>query len=217
MSSSLSSARRIGYSGRCFLNAVASMRKPFIFLLLALSLWSATAWAEPDWYRVEIVIFANAERDAGEAEAWPTPDAPPDFNNARQLAPAGSNEPYTRLADGELKLDGVVQALRSSGVRRPLLHTGWKQPMYERGKAQPVWIASGPSLHLADGRSIQEIAGTLLLTRSRFLHVWTDLRYAEQGFPVSTYVMEDHRRMRSGELHYVDHPMFGLLILCTPM
>lgn len=32
-----------------------------------------------------------------------------------------------------------------------------------------------------------------------------------------TVVLRQHRRMRSGELHYIDHPLFGLLIKITPI
>jgi len=30
------------------------------------------------------------------------------------------------------------------------------------------------------------------------------------------YVIDQERRMRSGELHYIDHPRFGMLVLVTP-
>lgn len=174
--------------------------------------------ADPDWYRVEIVVFANTESGAGSAEQWPTDVGAPSAQNAQQLAPSGTGGPYSLLPDNELKLGGVVSALRSSGVRKPILHIGWRQPIRERGKAQPVWIQGGPQQYLAGGGTAPEISGTLLLTRSRFLHVWTDLRYVEPGsYGSNGYRMQDHRRMRSGEIHYIDHPMFGLLILCTPI
>lgn len=32
-----------------------------------------------------------------------------------------------------------------------------------------------------------------------------------------TVVMRQHRRMRSGELHFIDHPLFGILIQITPL
>ena len=31
-----------------------------------------------------------------------------------------------------------------------------------------------------------------------------------------TVVLRQHRRMRSNELHYIDHPLFGLLVRITP-
>jgi len=31
-----------------------------------------------------------------------------------------------------------------------------------------------------------------------------------------TVTLQEHRRMRSRELHYLDHPLFGVLVLITP-
>jgi hypothetical protein len=32
-----------------------------------------------------------------------------------------------------------------------------------------------------------------------------------------TVVLQEQRRLRSGELHYFDHPRFGLIVLVTPV
>ena len=32
-----------------------------------------------------------------------------------------------------------------------------------------------------------------------------------------SYRFINHRRMRSNELHYIDHPMFGVLVIATPL
>lgn len=34
--------------------------------------------------------------------------------------------------------------------------------------------------------------------------------------PDQIYVLDQERRMRSGEIHYIDHPRFGMLVLVTP-
>ena len=184
---------------------------------LAALVFATTASADPDWYQVEIVVFANTAPDAGEAEFWPDDPGQPSNANAQYLSPPGTGGAYAQLAESQMQLGGVVSALRKSGSRRPILHIAWRQPVLERGKAQPVWIHGGPHRYLPDGRSVDEISGTLLLTRARFLHLWADLLYAPDASDGKTYRMQDHRRMRSGELHYIDHPKFGLLILCTPL
>lgn len=90
------------------------------------------------------------------------------------------------------------------------------------------------------------LEGTLSLSLSRYLHLAVDLLYREakpnEGLPLSgaaspldlfqlseqpygihseagrwqLYRKEESRRMRSNELHYLDHPMFGMLVLLTP-
>jgi|GEM_PF-6496340 len=81
-----------------------------------------------------------------------------------------------------------------------------------------------------------ELEGTLHFYRSRFLHIKTDLWMSDyagksdsfidigndtsQNSPqlfasTTNYHLSQHRRIRSGELHYLDHPRFGLLIKFT--
>lgn len=63
-----------------------------------------------------------------------------------------------------------------------------------------------------------ELQGMLRLHLSRYLHVEPDLWFTstsqeDQSFWVK---IDQKRRMRSEELHYLDHPLFGALIRITP-
>ncbi len=80
------------------------------------------------------------------------------------------------------------------------------------------------------------LEGTIRISVGRYLHVELDLLrrikttepyaieygapfaddYAVQSRPYKIYRMQAHRRMRSGELHYIDHPLMGVLIKITP-
>jgi hypothetical protein len=71
------------------------------------------------------------------------------------------------------------------------------------------------------------IDGTIKLIRKRFLHVEADFLYrapyiddpanrlTREQWP-QAFRLTESRRMRSRELHYLDHPMFGILIIATP-
>ncbi len=79
---------------------------------------------------------------------------------------------------------------------------------------------------------LNTLDGTIKIHLGRYLHLEADLLYRNQTEPLqdSTFFMNfnegeqaptlfrmhQKRRMRSGELHYFDHPMFGLLALITP-
>jgi hypothetical protein len=66
---------------------------------------------------------------------------------------------------------------------------------------------------------------------SRFLHVNLDLTYRGAAAAASAapstgldeftfaprYELETERNVRSGELHYFDHPAFGVLVKVTPL
>ncbi len=57
--------------------------------------------------------------------------------------------------------------------------------------------------------------GTVRVHLSRYLHADVDLVYHRDDveFP---FRLATSRRMRSGELHYLDHPVFGVLIKVVP-
>ena len=72
--------------------------------------------------------------------------------------------------------------------------------------------------------------GTFTLRRGRFLHVDVDLGFRKSYLPedgtqttdmvvqpLTQYVrMIQSRRIRNDELHYLDHPLFGVLFVVTP-
>lgn len=73
-----------------------------------------------------------------------------------------------------------------------------------------------------------QLYGTLTLFRGRYLHIDADLRYRLRRYQASwtereravappVYVLDQRRRMRSDELHYLDHPAIGVLVKVTPV
>jgi len=75
---------------------------------------------------------------------------------------------------------------------------------------------------------LRQLEGTIKVSIGRYLHVWTDLVYRRpisnpallnnnRGYTeLQTFRHQDHRRMRSKELHYIDNPSFGILIYALP-
>lgn len=69
--------------------------------------------------------------------------------------------------------------------------------------------------------------GSFTVSIGRYLHVWIDLMYREpiaispesnreyREFILAPYRISMHRRMRSNELHYIDHPLVGMLVKIT--
>jgi len=73
--------------------------------------------------------------------------------------------------------------------------------------------------------------GVVKVELGRYLHINFDLKYQrdlapQQGVIDNTtansykdiryYPVQTHRRMRSKEVHYIDHPLIGILVLATP-
>ena len=161
--------------------------------------------------------------------AWPpvgssTVPAPLPAGFAAAGAPAARW--YRLLADDELTLDGTLARLRNLGAYTPLLHAGWSQPVLLENEAKAFDLASLGAFRPS---------GTVRLHLSRFLHLTlnlrlqTDYRYRWQPPAESAsatplyellrplqYGIQVQRRVRSGELHFFDHPAFGVLIMVRP-
>ena len=140
-------------------------------------------------------------------------------------------------------LTSIARSLSRSSRFDVLAHQSWLQPI--NGDATPIMIQTGARY---DDRF--EVEGTISFSRSRFLHVHTNLqltKFEPRGGAVNPYVagfssslsndtlqaypelvkveqergqyyaarhhlMQQSRRMRSNELHYLDHPMLGILV-----
>ena len=140
-------------------------------------------------------------------------------------------------------LQAILRSLRRSSRFTVLSHQSWVQPI--GSEPTPILVQAGQRY---DDRF--EVEGTLSFTRSRFLHLQTNLWYSvfeprsgesnpflagfqsnlsdeilsqhpelvkverERGqyFAARTHSMFQSRRMRSDELHYIDHPLFGIVI-----
>lgn len=141
----------------------------------------------------------------------------------------------------ELALSEQADKLQRGNRHRILWHQRWLQATPERGAAVPVLVQSGERW----GPRF-ELEGTLGLSIGRYLHMhaklWLQepplLPFADAPLPVSAsdaepaltdplppfaqpeyryMALDEHRRLRSNELHYLDHPRFGVLLLVQPV
>lgn len=139
----------------------------------------------------------------------------------------------------ELLMDGPAARLTRSDGFRVLLHGRWLQNVPAREAPLNLRVRGGPTL---DGRPALE--GTVAVTLGRYLHFRADLYYhapllgqppvdrAAAPDPAGTgagsldpamlrpagYVqMHQSRRLRSEELHYLDHPKLGVLVRIDPV
>ncbi|MDZ7669922.1 MAG: CsiV family protein [Gammaproteobacteria bacterium] len=150
---------------------------------------------------------------------------------------------YQWLEPDPFTLTGPARRLANSRSQRVLLHGRWLQPVPERGAPQPLLIHAGR--RLPDQHGAHELEGTMEVTLGRYLHFRTQLVYREPllgrepveaarspdtpapplGQTLSREALEsagvmqilESRRLRSGELHYLDHPKLGVLVRIEPV
>ena len=220
--------------------AIPSRKASALARSLALAAILAAAFALPAgaaerWFTVEIIVFEDLRSDNLHAEHWPPDPGEPSLVNAIELthlpedAPDDGVHAYRLMKSSNLALGEVRSRLRRSAHYRPLVHAGWRLPGLPRRAARPVHV--GRSLDDGEVRAAEGVGagrssvhGTVTVSLARFLQVDVDLLYhrpasSEAAAPSSAptrFRLVSERRMRSGELHYVDHPLFGVLVLLTP-
>jgi hypothetical protein len=159
-------------------------------------------------------------------EQAPPEVAEPATPAGREPAPAAPVEDPLAvrvLAPEELQLKTEIRKLTALSAYRPLVHGGWVQPGLPEDQARAFDVAL---------LGVQNPRGTVRVYLSRFLHVTLDLAYQEAAVPEAgeapgnelkevtfgrRYRLTTERQTRSGELHYFDHPAFGVLVKITPV
>ncbi|HYQ70490.1 MAG TPA: CsiV family protein [Gammaproteobacteria bacterium] len=187
---------------------------PLIATLLLAAL-HAPVNAAPAVYDVELIIFRHkVNSDAG--EQWNTAAAE-DFTPARVFSQDG----FTELSPTLYQLDAIRGGLRNSSGYTVLLHRAWRQVGYDAAHAIAYPI------HAAVGNGRESLDGSVTLVRERYLHLDVDLmlttagsgspgQYVEGQDSRPVYRLHEKRRMRSREVHYLDHPRFGIIAVVTP-
>ena len=203
------------------MKTLAILRIPAL-LALALIVGSASAQQAAtalQSYDVELVIFRSVAANAT-TEQWSAENggAKQDVVVADEDAPSAavaavapvttSTESFPDLAQTKFKLAAVEESLRRSRNYQVLGHFGWTQPGFPRTEAHYMSIT--PQVLQGSG-----LTGRVAVSRGRYLHLTLDLALESPGEPGQRYVLQQTRRMRSNERHYIDHPKFGVIALIT--
>ena len=132
-------------------------------------------------------------------------------------------------------LDNQVKAITRQQQLRPILHQRWRAPLPARDAPLPLYISSEvDDEHPETEAGFPRVAGFISVTVARYLHFAPTLWYHADtlgGAPLVLPMVEsapptpnvkymqlaESRRMRSGDLHYLDHPKFGIVVRIDPV
>jgi len=231
------------------------MTYKYLLILLILSISSSLAQAASTTkYRFEIIVFEYTNKQNSATEAWPDNPGYPNYAKAifsisgKKTQVASRQNPninFQLLQPSQFILKKEANVIKRSSSRKLLLHSAWIQSMQSKSRAYPVSVKIGKSYNnpgnaynnnafgdmvkspsLAPA-TLRQLEGTIKISISRYLHVWTDLLYttpnayagadSDSQSSLKSYRHVDHRKMRSKELHYIDNPNFGILIYALPV
>lgn len=169
---------------------------PAIILWPSIKVFAQAGLDKNPIYEIELVIFKN-KGDTG--EIWPDSlDIPERPQISGVLFSNTEASTVARLPDKDKQLSAIAYSLNRKGYRL-LLHEAWRQPVNSR--VAQDWLSINTPL----------LTGQVRMVKGRYLHFYPDLTLYDEDLGIS-YPMKSHRRMRSDELHYIDHPKIGIII-----
>lgn len=161
-------------------------------------------------YRVEVLLLRHLNNEARSFEAPPPPPVPT-FSDTDESEVEEQEERkrvrWRGVPWAKLSMKSENARLRRSRDFRPLLHMAWTQTALEPTEAGWVPVRG----QAQDGTRIN---GSAKLAVSRYLHLKLEL--AAEIPDKGEFTLDQSRRMKSGEIHYFDHPEFGALVRVIP-
>lgn len=188
----------------------------------------------PAWFQFEVLIFERIAPGAGSTEGWPNDPGRPQSNDAAWFTkgqPLKGNKPvaFRALPTEEKSLSGAWGQMRRSRDYRPLYHVAWRQPVESPDKARQIFFSLLPENGAqATDFNLPKLEGSLKFSVKRYLHLNADIalhKPASGSDPQASgdsygfaphykhYRLQESRRMRSGKLYYIDHPVLGILVI----
>lgn len=186
-------------------------------------------------YQVELIVFARPDTNA--QEIWPTNIHLTYPDNLLLVKDEANSEGIKLLPAGERTLNPQASVLAKSGGYNLLYHQAWRQTIH--GRKTNLLITGGKTFN-----GHQELEGSISLSVGQYLKLQTNL-WLTQFAPAGTSVAEtwpelpaipgfeaaantqeylvkrviklsQQRSMRSNEIHYIDHPLMGVIIKIFP-
>jgi hypothetical protein len=194
------------------------MTKRIISSLITI-LMTAVAHAEVRPYALEVLVFSRPEPVQSITEVFPAtePQAPASFDLLFALNSGFKN--LTPLPDSSQVLRNSVLRIQTQLNGQILFHKRWIHPLTENQQVNPWFQITSTA---DNGFSLN---GYLRWSIDRFIEINADLRVtragvrkAPDGSPLDeVYVLREFRKMSSKDIHYLDHPAFGVIIAAEPI
>jgi hypothetical protein len=184
-----------------------SINKIRCFLIsLIILIYSCVLQAKSEkWYHVEVIVF-ETKKDKQTVENLPIDPGKPSLSDVINLS-TDLNSPVSLLPENKLALYSAKQKIKKN--YHLVMHKGWRQQIAD-SHVQKIHLTGGKQLG-ADNQ--YEVDGTVLLSLNRYLQAQSDLLLRKSN---QTIRLKDSSRLRLDEIHYIDHPLYGVIIMVTP-
>ena len=200
--------------------------KQLTTLLATLCLFLSPAHADVTEYDFELIIFEDTSGRYANSEQWQYELPEPIAETATTDTQSNKNDTDAVLNMSQIKgigLNKYAKTLKAKKRYNVLVHKAWRQTGLADDAAIDMPIDSRKTS--GDGNNIH---GSIKIVLGRYLHIYTDMIYQQprkdiapiqygQSQQYKEFPINFHRRMRSKELHYLDHPIVGILVMAKPV
>ncbi len=161
--------------------------------LLVLSLISLNVSAAGRSYKIELLIFAQ---DMPNTEVFDQTES--QIQWPRRLSDLSAYNV------GGKRLNGSYAKLARSYKYQPLMHVAWIQTVQSNSRGRAVKISNPEGT----------INGFFQIQRGHLVHLKADFEYSIGSV---IYRLNEKRRFKLNETHYLDHPKFGVIARVSPL
>ncbi|WP_130537318.1 CsiV family protein [Thiomicrorhabdus indica] len=170
-------------------------------------------------YHIDMIIFEHLALKGWTEEYWPSIVDSAQIENVQDLTATGRSPLFIENANPMLD----AEASRVAKNYRIITHQSWVQ--------NALGAKESPKLFLEANQGSTSFYGTVKMYQSRFNHIEIDFNYERmipnavrsefaqmQKIPLNDlpthwpFHISAQRKMKSDELHYIDHPLFGVLL-----
>jgi len=167
-----------------------------IQLFLLIFCCHSWAYADTRLFQVELIVF---EQSAPTTELFEQVDT--------KIAPV---KRYASVESGTKTMSSQYSRLSRADSYRPFYYESWQIQAKSNRVSLPIHISSHE----------QNLEGWIKIQRGSLLHVVADLEYSPSSPDESEdliYRIAEKRRVLLNEVHFLDHPYFGVLVKVSPV
>jgi hypothetical protein len=144
--------------------------------------------------QLEMIVFLNKATNVSKEEAWPAYPGELSVKYSKKLH--SSNPEINIIEDSNLYLNSIYSKLKISPNFQPIYRIGWRQSIGSSKKP----------LHFNGIIDVQRMGGHVYKAK-------LDIILSHRSLKNTSGVRLQHvAKIKSNELYYFDHPVFGVLI-----
>lgn len=185
--------------------------------MIACCCLSLPTFANNKQYQIELLIFSHITPTALSSEQWPIIKNLPVATNDNTAL-------FQPVSPTKFTLQWEAKKLANQKNYAVLYHAAWL--------ASSDDLATPKTLYLQTDGDEPEVNGTMRISLHRYFNVHFQLSLNEttsdleaisdnpvfaQAPDMFHFLLNQTRRMRSRELNYISHPLFGVLMKITPI